>query len=50
MLVLSESFDNFSIGQIIAIKREFKAKQEENKKLEQKNSDLISHLISITNF
>lgn len=49
VLVLSESFDNFSIGQIIAIKREFKVKQEENKKLEQKNSELISHLISITN-
>jgi hypothetical protein len=49
VLVLAESFDNFSIGQIISIKREIKTKQEENKKLEQKNSELISHLISITN-
>lgn len=49
VLVLAESFDNFSIGQIISIKRDVKLKQEENKKLEQKNSELITHLISITN-
>lgn len=49
VLVLAESFDNFSIGQILSIKREIKTKQEENRKLEQKNSELITHLISITN-
>ena len=49
VLVLAESFDNFSIGQIVSINREIKVKQEENKKLEQKNSELITHLISITN-
>lgn len=49
ILVLAESFDNFSIGKLISIKREVKIKKDENKKLERKNSELISHLISITN-
>lgn len=49
VLVLAESFDNFSIGQVISIKRDIKVKQEENKKLEQKNSELITQIISITN-
>ena len=43
ILVLAESFDNFSI------KREIKNKEKENKKLEQRNTELISHIISITN-
>jgi hypothetical protein len=49
ILVLAESFDNFSIGKLISIKREVEIKKEENKKLERKNSELITHLISITN-
>lgn len=49
ILVLAESFDNFSIGKILSVKREIKQKEDENKKLEQKNSELISHIISITN-
>ena len=49
ILVLAESFDNFSIGQIVSIKREIKNKEKENKKLEQRNTELISHIISITN-
>lgn len=49
ILVLAESFDNFSIGKLISIKREVEVKKEENKKLERKNSELISHLVSITN-
>ena len=49
VLVLAESFDNFSIGKILSVKREIKHKETENKKLEQKNTELISHLISITN-
>ena len=46
ILVLAESFDNFSIGQIVSIKREIKNKEKENKKLEQRNTELISHIIS----
>lgn len=49
ILVLAESFDNFSIGKLISIKREIEIKKDENTKLERKNSELISHLISITN-
>lgn len=49
ILVLAESFDNFSIGKIVSIEREIKNKENENKKMEQKNSELISHIISITN-
>lgn len=49
ILVLSESFDNFSIGKLISIKREIQNQRSENKKLEQKNSELINHLILITN-
>jgi uncharacterized membrane protein len=49
VLVLAESFDNFSIGKVLSVKREIQHKESENKKLEQKNTELISHLISITN-
>ena len=49
VLVLAESFDNFSIGKLISITREVEIKTVENKKLEQKNSELISQIISITN-
>ena len=49
ILVLAESFDNFSIGKIVSIKREMKNKEDENKRLEKKNTELISHIISITN-
>lgn len=49
VLVLAESFDNFSIGKILSVKREIRHKETENRKLEQKNTELIAHLISITN-
>ena len=49
VLVLAESFDSFSIGKILSFKREIKNKEAENKKLEQKNAELISNLLSITN-
>jgi hypothetical protein len=49
ILVLAESFDNFSIGKLISIKRDIETKKEENKKLEQKNSELLNHILSITN-
>lgn len=49
ILVLSESFDNFSIGKLISIKRAYDNKKNENEKLEQKNTQLINHIVSITN-
>ena len=48
VLVLSESFDNFSIGKIIEVSREVKKKEKEVEKLEQKNEKLFTHLISIS--
>lgn len=49
VLVLAESFDNFSIGKILSISREVKKKQIENESLEKKNSELINKIISISN-
>lgn len=49
VLVLAESFDYFSVGKLISIKREIDVKKEENKKLEQKNAELISHILTISN-
>ena len=48
VLVLSESFDNFSIGKILSIQREIRKKEDENKKLEERNNQLITNLISVT--
>lgn len=48
ILVLSESFDNFSIGKILSLNREVKKKESQNQELERKNSELINQLISIT--
>ena len=48
VLVLAESFDNFSIAKLVSFKREIKIKQEENRKLEQKNTELVAHLVNIT--
>jgi len=49
VLVLAESFDNFSFGKLISISREAKKKDIEVKVLEKKNSDLLTQLISVTN-
>jgi hypothetical protein len=49
VLVLAESFDNFSIGKLISINKDVKEKEKENIVLERKNSELINQLISITN-
>ncbi|MBI9036386.1 MAG: hypothetical protein JEZ03_18140 [Bacteroidales bacterium] len=48
ILVLAESFDNFSLGKLISVSREAKKKEKEVSTLEKKNSDLLSQLISIT--
>jgi hypothetical protein len=48
VLVLSESFDNFSIGKLVSISREAKRRAKEVHKLEKDNSELLSQLISIS--
>lgn len=49
VLVLSESFDSFSVGKLISISREVKKKEKEVEKLEKQNAHLFSQLISISN-
>jgi uncharacterized membrane protein YeaQ/YmgE (transglycosylase-associated protein family) len=48
VLVLAESFDNFSIGKLIAISRDARKKEVENSKLEKLNASLLSQLIAIS--
>lgn len=48
ILILSESFDSFSIGKIISISRKLKDKEAEVEKLETKNAQLLSQVISLT--
>ena len=49
VLVLSESFDNFSVGKLITISREVKTTKTENKELERKNQQLINQILTISN-
>lgn len=49
VLVLSESFDNFSVGKLFAISREVRKKDAEIEKLEKQNASLLSQLITISN-
>lgn len=49
VLVLSESFDNFSLGKLITISREVRKKEKEVEKLEKENSHLLSQLITVSN-
>ncbi|MEC3875759.1 hypothetical protein [Chryseobacterium salviniae] len=48
IIILSESFDNFSIGKFLTISRKLEESKNENEKLEKKNAQLINQLISIT--
>lgn len=48
VLVLSESFDNFSVGKLISINRVIRKKEKEVEKLEKQNSQLLSQLITIS--
>ncbi|MDF3840062.1 hypothetical protein P3W85_45145 [Cupriavidus basilensis] len=49
ILVLAESFDNFSVGKLISISREVKKKERDVEKLEKQNTHLLSQLISLSN-
>lgn len=48
VLVLAESFDNFSVGKLLSIKREIAEKVEENTKLERKNEELLKQIFNIS--
>lgn len=48
VLVLSESFDNFSIGKLISITREAKKKEKEVQKLEKEKAEILNQLITIS--
>ncbi len=49
VLVLSESFDSFSVGKLISISKEVKKKEKEVEKLESQNKHLLSQIITISN-
>lgn len=49
VLVLAESFDNFTVGQLFSVSREVKKKEKEVDKLEKQNAHLLSQLISVSN-
>lgn len=49
ILVLAESFDNFSVGKLIAISRDVRKKEAEIDKLEKQNASLLSQLITVSN-
>lgn len=48
VLILSESFDNFSLGKLFSVTREVKRKEREVQKLEKDNSELLKQLITIS--
>ena len=48
VLVLSEAFDQFSIGQLISISKTVKEKQKEVEKHEKEKAQLLSQLVSLT--
>ena len=47
VLILAESFDNFSIGKLLSFSREIEKKEKEVEKLEQEKAHLMVQLISI---
>ncbi|EKN4745493.1 hypothetical protein [Yersinia aldovae] len=49
ILILAESFDNFSLGKYLTISREVKQKEREVEKLERINSTLFQQVINMTN-
>lgn len=48
LLILSEAFDNFSVGKLISISRKVDEKKEEIRKLETRNAQLVSQLVSLS--
>lgn len=48
ILVLSEAFDNFSIGKLLTINRKLNEKENLNKELKKENTDLRNQIINVT--
>lgn len=48
VLVLSESFDNFSVGKLVSITRKVNKKEEIVQKLEKEKSQLLTQLITVS--
>lgn len=48
VIVLSETFDQFSIGKLVSISREVKKKEDEVKALEKEKIELFNQLINIS--
>ncbi|MGF1803787.1 hypothetical protein L4C31_00855 [Aliivibrio sifiae] len=48
VIVLAESFDNFSLGKLFTISRDVKKKETDNQVLEVRNKELLNQIISIT--
>jgi hypothetical protein len=48
VLVLSETFDNFSVGKILTISRVVKKQEKEIEKLEKQNENLLAQVVSVS--
>jgi len=48
ILILSETFDQFSIGKLFSVSREVKKKEAKVKELEKEKNDLFNQLINIS--
>lgn len=48
VLVLAESFDNFSVGKLVSVSRDVRKKEVEIDKLEKQNASLLSQLITVS--
>lgn len=48
ILILSEAFDNFSVGKLLSISREIKKKEEEVGKVKKENAELRDNIIQVT--
>lgn len=48
VLVLSELFDNFSIGKLVTMSRTLKEKEQEKTELKRENTELRGHLVAVT--
>lgn len=48
VLVLSETFDNFSVGKILSISRVVKKQEKEIEKLERQNENLLAQVVSVS--
>lgn len=48
VLVLSELFDNFSIGKLVTMSRTLKVKEQEKTELKRENTELRGHLVAVT--